>query len=280
MKKNNFFGKIQRLFDRSMFYKYLLIVLLSTTLVACGENTGEADVQEPMAEEPVAAGTAAVEEWNYENTNWGELGDNECATSVQSPINIQPDDVIEASLPEIEYEYEPFAMRIIDNGHAIQVMGSENSAVVIDDIRYKFLQMHFHAPSEHTLEGESFPLELHLVHRAEGTDNLAVFGVFIEEGDENPSLGDVFEEIPEELETEVETNVSVNLTDFIPESDRYYTYLGSLTTPPCTVGVKWYIFGSPLTASAEQIKAYTDLYDDTARPVQPLNNRRVFTAVE
>lgn len=276
--KKLFFLEKQKINCFSSFYRYFLMFLLAGTFVACGEQQEENNIEEPLGEE-----TAVMEdedEWNYENVNWAEGGNLECATKVQSPIDILPEDAIEADLPEIEYEFEPFDMTIVDTGHGIQVLGSQNNGVTIDDTRYEFLQMHFHAPSEHTLEGEAFPLELHLVHRAEGSDNLAVLGVFIQEGEENSFIEDVFAEIPEEDGTEVQTAISLNLTEFIPEDDTYYTYIGSLTTPPCTVGVTWFVFGEPITATAEQIQVYTDLYDNTARPVQPLNNRRVFTPSE
>lgn len=275
MKKLNYFT--ERRNSLLTTSKTFLLALVAGTFLACGEQAEENAVEEPAA---VEVGEVENEtEWNYENTDW-ETGDNHCATKVQSPIDIDPTEAIEARLPELVYEYEPFQMNIVDNGHTIQLAGSENSAVVIDDVRYEFLQMHFHAPSEHTLNGETFPMEMHLVHRQEGKDNLLVLGIFIEEGAENEYLGGIFSEFPEEKETEVSTELTLDLDDFIPEGSDYYTYLGSLTTPPCTVGVNWFVFGEAVTASAEQIAEFTNIYEGSARPVQPLENRRVFTAME
>lgn len=249
--------------------------------ISCGDeqepvNAGE----EALTEESLEAETEVEEEtWDYENTDWEAMAETDCNTAVQSPVDIRPEEAIPAQLPGITYEYEPFQMIIVDNGHTIQGYGSENSFITVGDKRYKFVQFHFHSPSEHTVNGEAFPLELHLVHQEVGTDDLAVVGVFIEEGEENKLLGDVFGEIPSEEKVEQETNVMLNLQDIIPPAQDYYTYIGSLTTPPCTVGVNWILYKEPVQASTEQIGLFTEVYDNTARPVQPLQNRRVFTTM-
>ena len=258
-----------------------ILAFLFMLNVSCGEEQTQAvPEEEPLEETSEIAEGEEQDSWDYENTNWEEREDTECKSAVQSPIDINPDQAIPAQLPEIQYEYKPFQMSIVDNGHTIQGMGSENSFITVGEKRYKFLQFHFHSPSEHTVNGEAYPLELHLVHQEVGTDDLAVVGVFIEEGTENNFLGDVFSEIPSEEKVEEQTDLMLNLSDFIPPTQAYYTYIGSLTTPPCTVGVDWILFDEPIQASTEQIAMFTEVHDNTARPVQPLQNRRVYTTMQ
>ncbi|WP_162052231.1 carbonic anhydrase [Pontibacter pamirensis] len=256
-----------------------LFLIFTIGLSACG---GETET-ETVSEEPVAAeaDAGAATEWDYENTNWEQISGSECRANVQSPVNINTQEVIEAELSDIQYEYEPFPMKIVDNGHTVQVYGTENSFITVEGKRYQFMQFHFHYPSEHTIDGERYPLEMHLVHQEEGTGNLAVLAVFIEEGTtDNPFLEKVFTQIPAQKEEEVQTEVQLMLSDYIPPSQIHYTYIGSLTTPPCTVGVDWLVFREPIQASEEQIARFSALYANNARPVQPLNNRRVLKTEE
>ncbi len=199
---------------------------------------------------------------------------------MQSPVNIDTTDVIEAELAPIDYEYDPFPMIIVDTGHTIQVFGTDESYITVEGKRYQFKQFHFHNPAEHEINGKQYPLEMHLVHQEVGTDNLVVLGVFIEEGAPNAFLENVFTQIPAEQEVEVETQTMLTLSDVIPPAQTHYTYIGSLTTPPCTVGVDWIVFREPIAASAEQIEMFSRVYANSARPVQPLKNRRVLKSME
>lgn len=258
--------------------KYLFLLLLAFSTVACGNEAGEV-AEAPVAQEENNA--EMTEEWDYENTNWEAISDSECRSNVQSPVNINTEEIIEAQLATIQYAYEPFNMKIVDNGHTIQVYGTEDSFITVEGKKYQFKQFHFHAPAEHTLDDKRYPLEMHLVHQEEGTSNLAVLGIFIEEAAKlNPILEKVFSAIPTQKETEVQTEVALTLSDYIPPTQEHFTYIGSLTTPPCTVGVDWIIFKEPILASKEQIAKFTQLYDNNARPVQPLNNRRVLKTLE
>ena len=260
------------------------ILCLTTFLLmlnlSCGEEQKEITVEEEISEEPLETEETEAESWNYENTNWEEIEDTDCNTAVQSPVDINPDEAIPAKLPEIEYEYQPFELRIVDNGHTIQGSGTEDSFMTVGEKRYQFIQFHFHSPSEHTINGEAYPLEMHLVHQEVGTTNLAVVGIFIEEGIDNMLLENVFTNIPSEEKIEEQTDLTINLSDLIPPEQTYYTYIGSLTTPPCTVGVDWILYDEPIKASAEQIALFGESYQNTARPVQLLDNRRVYTTMK
>lgn len=247
--------------------------------VSCGEQQTET-VEEGVSEVSFEAEENDVDSWNYENPDWQEIEDTDCNTAVQSPVDINPNEAIPAKLPEINYEYEPFQMTIVDNGHTVQGSGTDNSYIMVGDKRYQFRQFHFHSPSEHTVKGKAYPLEMHLVHEQPGTGNLAVIGIFIEEGSENNFLNDVFSRIPSEEEVEEQTDLTLNLSNFIPPEQTYYTYIGSLTTPPCTVGVDWILFDEPIQASAEEIAQFVEPYPNTARPVQDLQNRRVYTTIQ
>lgn len=269
-----------KLFKEIKFIPKLVLMLsIVAATASCGEENRETPLDTPEPEVEESADIGAVE-WNYENPDWEAIEDTDCDTAVQSPVDIEPEEAIQAKLPEINYEYEPFQMTLVDNGHTIQGYGAENSFITIGDKRYKFAQFHFHSPSEHTVKGKAYPLELHLVHQEVGTDNLAVIGIFIEEGEENTFLGKVFNEIPTEEKVEKQTNLMLNLSDFIPPAQNYYTYLGSLTTPPCTVGVDWILFDEPIQATADQIRMFSEIHGNTARPVKPLQNRRVYTTLQ
>lgn len=249
-------------------------------IVSCGEEQKQVTEEEEISEELVENDENEDGVWDYENTDWENIKDTECRSAVQSPVDIVPDEAIPARLPEIEYEYEPFEMAIVDNGHTVQASGTEDSYITVGEKRYQFIQFHFHSPSEHTVNGEAFPLEMHLVHAETGTGDLAVIGIFVEEGDSNDLLRNVFDRIPSEEKVEEQTDFTMVLSDVIPPAQDYYTYIGSLTTPPCTVGVDWILFDEPIQASAEEIALFGEYYQNTARPVQPLENRRVYTTMQ
>ncbi|MER2999148.1 carbonic anhydrase [Pontibacter populi] len=255
------------------------VLTLAMLMGACGSET-ESTVEsvENAVKEDVAS---AEEEWDYENTNWENISDSECRSNVQSPVDIKAEDVIEANLEPIKYNYTPFDMRIVDTGHAVQVYGTENSSITVEGKEHQFKQFHFHYPAEHTVDGKRYPLEMHLVHQEKGSDNLAVLGIFIEEGEQvNEFLEKVFVRVPEEKEKEVQTDVTLTLSDYIPPAQTHYTYTGSLTTPPCTVGVDWVLYKEPIKASQAQLENFAKYYSNNARPVQPLNNRKILKTME
>lgn len=226
----------------------------------------------------------AQEDWGYDGENgpenWAELSPSFAACgegSSQSPIDIA--DATGTSLIPIEFAYEEVPMAIFNNGHTIEVEYEEGSSIVYNEKEYDVLQFHFHQPSEHTIDGQSFPMELHIVHANEA-GNLAVVGVMLAEGEaENVAYSTMFNNLPvEEGEPDEETDIMINVMDLLPENtDTYFTYEGSLTTPPCTEIVRWLVLAEPVTLSAEQIAAFGEIYSNNARPVQPLNTRDLFT---
>lgn len=268
---------------KSIKTQYLaLLFIIGFTAVSCGDKNEQPQNEDTTTvKDSIASNELEEDVWDYENTDWEEISDTECRSAVQSPVNIITEDIIEARLADIEYEYDPFSMKIVDNGHTIQVFGTEDSYITVEGKRYQFRQFHFHYPSEHEIDGKQYPMEMHLVHKEEGSNNLAVLGIFLEEsGTSNEFLQKVLSEIPSEEAQEVTTEVQINLSDYIPPSQVHYTYIGSLTTPPCTVGVDWIIFREPIPASREQLDTFAEYYSDNARPIQELNNRRVLKSME
>lgn len=256
-------------------------LFLLGSLASCGNNNQEPGNDGQTPESDTLANQQQNKTWNYENTNWEEMAGSECESAVQSPVNIVTNDIIEADLAAIDYEYEPFAMKIVDNGHTIQVQGTEDSYIAVEGKRYQFRQFHFHYPSEHTINGKTYPMEMHLVHQEKGTSNLVVIAIFLEEAAQsNEFLQKVLAKIPSEKGNEVLTDVEITLSDYVPPSQVHYTYIGSLTTPPCTVGINWIIFTEPVKASRKQLETFANFYNDNARPTQSLNNRRVLKSMK
>jgi len=213
--------------------------------------------------------------WEYESPDWQHEGYSDCAGKVQSPINIETSKTIKADLPSIAFSYANFNMKIIDNGHTIQVNGDNASSISLNGNSFIFKQFHFHRYSEHQVNGVASQMEMHLVHSDAATGNITVLGVLLEEGAENPALAKVWANIPTTKKTEVTTSISLSLSDLLPANKDYYTYTGSLTTPPCSQGLQWILFKESMKLSTAQIASFEAIYIDNARPIQPVNNRPV-----
>ncbi|MEM7127855.1 MAG: carbonic anhydrase family protein [Chloroflexota bacterium] len=189
----------------------------------------------------------------------------------QSPIDLA--DANDADLGDIIFDYGASDLTVLNNGHTIQANYDNGSAIELDSERFDLLQFHAHAPSEHTVDSESFPIEVHLVHRSE-SGQLAVVGIMIEEGAPNEAFAPMWENLPgEEMPATVIGNATINAADFLPDDQSSFRYMGSLTTPPCSEQVRWHVLTTPITMSADQIAAFTDIYDSNNRPIQPLNAR-------
>jgi carbonic anhydrase len=190
----------------------------------------------------------------------------------QSPIDIR--DATETALVDVEFHYGETANKIVNNGHTIQVDIDAGNYIVYNGISYDLLQFHFHAPSEHTIAGDAAPMEIHFVHKDRNSNNLAVIGVLLNDGDsENEAYAPIIDHMPAEAGAANAAGEDIALTALLPEGRGYYTYQGSLTTPPCSEVVRWLLLDTPVELSARQIAAYRALYDGNARPVQPLGER-------
>lgn len=186
---------------------------------------------------------------------------------MQSPINISTEKAqkMTADDGKINLSYKKEITKAENNGHSIQV--SAEGTAEINGRNFTLNQFHFHAESEHTIDGKHYPIEAHFVHTADD-GRLAVIGVFFKEGKENQGFKEVLDDVNND-----KTEAITHLEEMIPTNKSYYHYLGSLTTPPLTENVEWYIMKEPVEVSADQIKAFQKLYSHNNRDTQPLNDR-------
>ena len=217
--------------------------------------------------------------WTYEGAasaeHWGDL-DKSFATcklgKEQSPIDIQAPEA--SKLASLGFAYLNGDARLLNNGHTIQVNLSGAGGLIVNNDQYQLLQFHFHTPSEERINGKSYPMVAHLVHK-NGKGELAVVAVFFEEGAAHPALDDVFTRLPEKAGSQTALVGGLNPRTLIPDDRAYYSFMGSLTIPPCSEGVRWQVMKQPLTLSKAQLNAFRKLYPMNARPVQPLNGRKI-----
>jgi carbonic anhydrase len=204
-----------------------------------------------------------------EPQEWAELSDHYETCGMgheQSPIDLS--NAPTTDLENIVFDYTDTTVNMINNGHTIQVNVVEGSQIVISGT-YQLKQFHFHAPSEHTVAGEHYPIEMHLVHQ-DANKKLAVVGIFIVEGAENTAFAPVWDHLSAEEIGIVATGATVHVADLLPTEQTVYRYSGSLTTPPCSEEVIWSVMTTPIEMSAEQIAAFTQLMEGNNRPPQPL----------
>jgi len=222
--------------------------------------------------------------WSYSGDNapefWVDIdGYGDCGGNSQSPINIVNAESSE-DLKPLFLEYSTSEKtEIVNNGHSIQVNYDKGILVVTDTAyyegtEYNLAQFHFHCGSENTVDGKQYPMEIHLVHLTENKD-IAVIALFVEEGEKNMFLEDILDNIPEKGIREIDSELDIN--NLLPQNKSYWTFSGSLTTPPCTEGVKWIVLKTPIQASAKQIEKMASLMPkDNFRPTQKLNDRKIF----
>lgn len=287
--------------------KKLLISMLLPLLVltACSGSLPESISELLPTLESAVGEVASVEEehnsgethWSYDEhgaggpDHWASLHlgsgkENECGIGTQSPINLV--NATETDLENIRFEYGEAPVKILNNGHTIQVDDIQGSHIVINGETYLLKQFHFHAPSEHRLNGQEYPLEMHLVHKTADGSKAAVVGIFIAEGAANDAFNPVWAHLPanespkeqdpatgEMVHVAQATGENVYLAALLPTDALFYRYDGSLTTPPCTTGILWSVMQTPIEMSAEQIAAFTRIMSGNNRPVQPLDERKL-----
>lgn len=246
-------------------------VSIQGALVAAGVALGNLST-------PVALAQSAPH-WSYGGshnpTRWGSLTEDYklCGEGRdQSPINLTQAHT--ETLRPLQFEYQPTPLEIVNNGHSIQVNYAPGSQAMLNGQSYNLLQFHFHTPSEHQINGESAAMELHLVHD-DGAGKLAVVAVMLDEGESSELIEQLWENIPPIGETQKVPQVMVDIAELLPQNSSYFNYVGSLTTPPCSEGVMWYVLTEPMEVSEEQIETFQTLYTTNARPVQPTNGRSI-----
>jgi len=217
--------------------------------------------------------------WGYSGEagpdNWAKLSPeySACAGKNQSPINLTG--FIEAKLKPIVFDYKGGSAEILNNGHTVQINALPASSISIDGIQFELTQFHFHAPSENLINGKSFPLEVHLVH-ADKDGNLAVVAVMVTEGKANKALEKAWAQMPKNEGDKLSLSPGISPRDILPPNRDYYRFNGSLTTPPCSEGVRWLVMKHQISASKKQIEEFVHvMHHPNNRPVQAVNARPV-----
>ncbi|MFI4996758.1 MAG: carbonic anhydrase [Hyphomicrobiales bacterium] len=231
---------------------------------------------------PICASTGFAAEgahWSYEGgtgpDKWGDLdpADQVCsAGSQQSPLDIGA--TIKSRLSPLRISWSKRADTIVNNGHTIQANFAEGSTLTVGNEKYTLLQFHFHRPSEHLINGRSFPMEAHFVHRnAAGV--LAVIGVLMTTGKANPVFNKVVSTMPTTEGPPVKADAAIDPNGLLPARRGYYAYEGSLTTPPCSEIVNWLLLTDPIQVADADVASFAKLYAMNARPAQRPNRRFV-----
>ncbi len=226
-----------------------------------------------------AAGHGGELHWSYEGEggpeHWGELKPEYrlCASGKrQSPIDIR--DGIRVDLEKIQFDYQPSGFAVLDNGHTIQVNMAPGNSLQVMGRRFELLQFHFHKPSEERVNGRQYDMVAHLVHK-DPDGRLAVVAVLLERGRDQPLVQTVWNNLPLEKGEALTAPGQMDLNQLLPEDRAYYTYMGSLTTPPCSEGVLWMVMRQPVQVSASQLNIFAKLYPMNARPVQAGSGRLI-----
>ncbi|WP_265516470.1 carbonic anhydrase [Nitratireductor luteus] len=227
------------------------------------------------------AARAADTHWGYDGQegpeHWADLGSSNFVCSggtQQSPIDIA--DAVRADIPDIAIGWHEGGGTMVNNGHTIQINMPEGSTLRRGDHVYELLQFHFHAPSEHHVDGSAFPMEAHFVHKDTRSGALGVLGVFLKPGRANESFADLAAAFPAQKGEKVEI-ADIDPNGLLPASLAYWTYEGSLTTPPCTENVDWMLAMEPVEVDEADIKRFTALYPMNARPVRAPNRRFILS---
>ncbi|MCP4903200.1 MAG: carbonic anhydrase family protein [bacterium] len=268
----------------------LLIMLL---LVGCSQSGHDGKVEQ-VGEDARDVHLAEVH-WTYSGEegpdHWGKLSPDfaPCSEGLeQSPIDLTNATTVDGGAFErrigetaLTIEQRARVMNLVDNGHTIQVTNDVPMALDLDGKHYELVQYHFHAPSEHTINGEFAPLEVHFVHKS-AAGELAVIGVLVEEGEHDPIWDPVLAALPtHDGESRHIEDLELDMSELRPLPKRYYRYHGSLTTPPCSEGVEWFVMAEKRQISPEQMATLVPLLDNNNRPVQPLGERElVLVSVE
>lgn len=273
-----------------------LIALCLTALVAasCDSKPKETtattqpdstQVKPAPAEKP----SARPVHWGYAGeagpANWGSLSPVYAACGngkSQSPINLMPSKGDGAN--DWKMEYKTTSLRIahhehvddiVDNGHTIQITVEEGSTITLNGKVFTLKQFHFHTPSEHTLDGKHYPMEVHFVHQNED-GSFAVVGVFCEEGKKNDNFAKIIEHLPNAPgENKHVADQKLDLQVHLPKDISAYHYRGSLTTPPCSENVDWLVLKAKIQMSKEQLNAFSSRLHNNNRPTQALNDRKI-----
>lgn len=215
------------------------------------------------------AGEVGPEHWAQFESDFGTCG----IGKNQSPVDLS--NFIDADLARIIFNYKPGGHQVVNNGHAVQVNYNSGSSITVDSMVFELKQFHFHSPSENTINGKSFPMEAHFVH-ADANGNLAVVALMFEQGHSNEVLEKVWSQVSQIENGKEALRPELSAADLLPANHDYYRYNGSLTTPPCSEGVRWFVLKHPAKAAAEQLTMVEKaIGHPNNRPVQAVGARSI-----
>ncbi len=214
--------------------------------------------------------------WDYRDAGrWSELNSEflACAGKNQSPVDIA--NVSQTQLEKIQFNYNKHASTIVNNGHTVKLNFPAGDAINVEKNAFHLKQLHFHTPSEHTFSGKRFAAEIHLVHQ-NPQGELAVVAVMVAEGAKSGVFNKLIRSLPSQTGKSIDLKQPLQASDFLPQATAYYSINGSLTTPPCTEGVRWFVLKNNITASREQINRLSvAMGTPNNRPVQSINARMI-----
>jgi len=219
-----------------------------------------------------------ITRWSYDGdtgpAHWGQLGGASavCSTGIrQSPVDIAGQ--IKAQTAKVKLNYNSVTASIQNTGKAIRILPVNAGSIVLDGHTYNLKYIEFHSPSEHAINGHRATLESQFVH-VDAKGNMVVVAVLYDVGVADPMLASLWTYLPSDPGQPVPLpDLLINAQDLLPSTDDFYAYSGSLTTPPCTEGVTWMVYSSPLSVSAEQADAFARVLGANARPLQDRHER-------
>jgi len=217
------------------------------------------------------SGKTGPDKWAQLEKDYAQCRDGQ----FQSPIDIIDSTTRKGDFPDLLFVYKPSAVRIVDNGHTIEGDYDPGSTVTVGGHRYELKQFQFHRPSEDKINGRAHDMAVDLVHK-DAAGKLAVISVLLDHGKENAAIKTLWANLPKARNKEVDVpGATINAVDLLPDDKGYYSFAGSLTTPPCTEDVTWFVLKTPTQISADQLSRFEKAYPMNARPVQPVNGRDI-----
>ncbi|MGJ7916786.1 carbonic anhydrase [Massilia sp. LXY-6] len=206
--------------------------------------------------------------WSKINVDWAKCGSG----NRQSPIDLR--DGIKVNLEQIGFDYHPSSFNEVNNGHTIQVTVGGGNFITVGNQTYELQQFHFHRPSEEKINGKGTEMVMHLVHKS-FDGKIAIIAVLLERGQPHQLIQTIWDNLPLEKQEVVSPSIVIDPMEALPSSREYFTYMGSLTEPPCTENVLWLVFKQPRQASPAQMALFSRLYPLNARPVQSTSGRMI-----
>ena len=279
-------------------FSNLWLVIILTSCWSCNNSTPEASDENSSEDTLIthtdthldnSAHNARPIHWSYKEdggpAGWDKLSPVYAACGSgksQSPVNLLTDVgkgsvewTVDYKNTSLQIAHHENVQELINNGHTIQVTPQEGSSITYDGKKYHLKQFHFHTPSEHTINGIHFPMEIHLVHESDDK-TLAVIGVLVREGNHNKNFDQLIKYLPNAAgEKQKYDSVNIEIGVHVPKEMDAWHYVGSLTTPPCSENVQWLVMKNPISLERKQITAFSSRLKNNNRPVQKINERKL-----